>query len=241
MRTRTPKYIVSINDKYNKLTVIKTDLRTKYNQRLLHCKCDCGKDVYCTPRSLICENTKSCGCLKTEKLIKRLTKITVGSRLGMVTILEELKTHSKSGKKQFKIKCDCGNIKNINIHYGMKSCGCLKRTCKDPEELEYKRYKYTTNRRKLDFHLTKEKFLELIFGNCYYCGDNPHGMTLRYSKKNRNGIDRVNNDIGYTISNCVSCCANCNMAKRQLTKEQFFELVRKIYINHIEKTLSLSS
>jgi hypothetical protein len=189
------------------------------------------------PYSLIFGHTKSCGCLKTSRLKTANTKFVVGSKIGMMTIIKDYESYNKHGKKQFQIKCDCGVIKDIYIQYGAKSCGCLKRRCKDPEGLEYKRFIYTSKKRKLDCLISESEFLNLIFGNCYYCGDAPSTTTLRYSKKNRNGIDRVNNDIGYETNNCVSCCANCNMAKRQLTKEQFLELIRKIYTNHISNAL----
>jgi hypothetical protein len=36
-----------------------------------------------------------------------------------------------------------------------------------------------------------------------------------------NGVDRVNNDFGYSIDNCVSCCKVCNRMKGKKTVAEF--------------------
>ena len=46
-----------------------------------------------------------------------------------------------------------------------------------------------------------------------------------------NGIDRIDNNKGYTIDNIVPCCAKCNYAKGKLTLQEFKELIEGIY-NH---------
>lgn len=45
-----------------------------------------------------------------------------------------------------------------------------------------------------------------------------------------NGIDRVNNDLGYINNNVVSCCKTCNLAKSSLTLIEF-----KNWINNLIK------
>jgi len=42
------------------------------------------------------------------------------------------------------------------------------------------------------------------------------------------GIDRKNNDIGYKLDNCVSCCSACNFMKHKLSLEVFKEKISKI-------------
>jgi len=230
---KTIKYIVNVGDKYNNLTVIDNSLRNKHNQRLLLCKCDCGNDVKCMPYSLIFGNTKSCGCLKSARLKSDNTKIGIGSKIGMITIINDYGTYSQSGKRQFQIKCDCGTIKDINISYGTKSCGCLKRKSLNPEKIEYERYKKSCNKRKIKFNLTLEEYSILIKSNCYYC-DNKPNMKMHVSKLLKNGIDRINNALGYHKDNCVSCCANCNYAKRKLTFNEFMDMIKKIYLKHLD-------
>ena len=36
-----------------------------------------------------------------------------------------------------------------------------------------------------------------------------------------------NND-GYNLENCVSCCEDCNKAKRNLSYDQFLDLIKRI-------------
>ena len=56
-----------------------------------------------------------------------------------------------------------------------------------------------------DFNLDFETFTSLVKGECYYC---------KYKNDlETNGIDRVNNDIGYIKDNCVSACWKCNRMK----------------------------
>ncbi len=44
-----------------------------------------------------------------------------------------------------------------------------------------------------------------------------------------NGVDRVDKSIGYTKTNCVTCCSICNMSKRQLSLQEWLHWVDRIY------------
>lgn len=70
--------------------------------------------------------------------------------------------------------------------------------------------------------LTEEEFNEIIQDPCAYCG------TESESENNIGGIDRVDNTIGYTIENSVSCCTVCNFIKRHLKLEDFITQAIKI-------------
>ena len=43
---------------------------TAYTGRYWLCRCDCGKEVNVRSSSLLSGNTRSCGCLKVESLVK---------------------------------------------------------------------------------------------------------------------------------------------------------------------------
>jgi hypothetical protein len=43
-----------------------------------------------------------------------------------------------------------------------------------------------------------------------------------------NGVDRVNNGIGYEPDNSVSCCKICNRAKDVMTQEGFLTWVGRV-------------
>jgi hypothetical protein len=61
-----------------------------------------------------------------------------------------------------------------------------------------------------DCCITEEEFKKISNSNCYYC--NTTGP---------NGIDRVNNTIGYSLNNCVPACKHCNYVKGDLLQEDF--------------------
>lgn len=58
------------NRKFGRLTVLK---RTKYNNSFGYwlCKCDCGKETIVYTERLTRGETKSCGCLNKELMVKR--------------------------------------------------------------------------------------------------------------------------------------------------------------------------
>ncbi len=43
------------------------------------------------------------------------------------------------------------------------------------------------------------------------------------------GIDRMDNNIGYVLSNCVTCCGQCNIFKLNLSITDFLIHINKIH------------
>jgi len=66
------------------------------------------------------------------------------------------------------------------------------------------------------FGITLEQFRDLIEdGNCYYCGSSLNDF-VGYC------LDRIDNDKGYFVDNCIPCCPKCNIAKGvHYTVEEF--------------------
>lgn len=60
-------------------------------------------------------------------------------------------------------------------------------------------YRNNCQRRGREFSLTEEQAFKLFASPCFYCGE-----------PNSNGIDRYDNDKGYTEENAVACCWKCN-------------------------------
>jgi hypothetical protein len=144
-------------------------------------------------------------------------------------------------------ECDCGETKWVlraSLTGGWtKSCGCLEKECRKDSfgEAAYKvifrSYINSAKARKLEFLLTDEQFRKFITSRCYYCNSEPSQISHARNLNGDfiyNGIDRLNPDIGYMIDNCVSCCKKCNYAKLAMSKEEFLDLVYKIYKNRIE-------
>jgi hypothetical protein len=90
------------------------------------------------------------------------------------------------------------------------------------ENIDYK-YNIHINRCKRDgieCELTEEEVKEFFKEECFYCGE-----------LGNNGIDRIENDIGYNVDNCVSCCSMCNYMKACLDPITFIDRARFILIN----------
>ena len=85
----------------------------------------------------------------------------------------------------------------------------------------FRRYRTCAKARKHDFNLTRDEFYELSQSNCFYCGSKPKQITHSRNGNNftYNGIDRYDNDLGYSIENSVPCCALCNKMKGILSNE----------------------
>lgn len=102
--------------------------------------------------------------------------------------------------------------------------------------------KYITNakKRNLEWSLSEDEALELFSSDCYYCGVYPsqefnYYNSEKYTKetylKNTtfyNGIDRIDNNKGYFLMNCVPCCKKCNYAKRDMSIEEFEEWIDQL-------------
>lgn len=89
-----------------------------------------------------------------------------------------------------------------------------------------------------EFSLSLTDFSKLIHSDCAYCGAKPTSNNVWNKSGKRisdeslvyiNGIDRINSDLGYTISNCVSCCPICNRMKLDLSVNEFYNHVEQIY------------
>lgn len=100
------------------------------------------------------------------------------------------------------------NLNSLNFRF--RSC---KKSAKD---------------RNISFQLSIMDFDNITKQVCFYCG--------RFSQnKNNSGIDRINNEIGYVLANCLPCCWICNTMKLDHDQAEFFESVKLIYERHIKK------
>lgn len=101
----------------------------------------------------------------------------------------------------------------------------------------YQQYKKKARKRGLLFELSYEDFVDITQHECYLCGVQPSQVYVhtqgRKSYDNNpftyNGIDRVENSIGYVTGNLASSCGTCNMAKRFLDIESFLKYIKRAY------------
>ena len=159
-------------------------------------------------------------------------------RYGRLIVIGERRTTTSTGKYryQYDCLCDCGGSvykDKSKVKAGfIQSCGCLqremrksfgKRVSRDVGEAAfnnvYRTYLNTAAKRDYEFALTKEQFRQIIIMPCIYCGA---WLTNTYHKKDHNGdfkytgIDRYDNDKGYTVENSVPCCRVCNRVKTDM-------------------------
>lgn len=164
-----------------------------------------------------------------------------------------LEKKAKSGKLRTyaKVKCVCGSESLVEPSRlkterttACKSCA-LKGKSKKHRRLEngeaiindcYGNYKRNAARKNYEFSLTKEIFAELILSDCFYCGKAP--STLKKTEWDClwiNGIDRVNNNLGYTVDNCVPACSVCNYMKKSTNCDEFINQCKNIYFYSLGK------
>jgi hypothetical protein len=78
--------------------------------------------------------------------------------------------------------------------------------------------------RGLAWDLTLDDYVRMVWrAPCYYCGEDAGG-----------GMDRINNEPYYDLSNVLPCCRVCNAMKSAMTLSAFLS-----HINKIAKAISL--
>lgn len=106
----------------------------------------------------------------------------------------------------------------------------------------FQHYRASATRRGLSFNLSVLDIMRVASQPCYYCGIEPTRYTRSKNKYTSqaikdgsiidesyaeskviyaNGLDRVDNQLGYESSNIVSCCEHCNIAKSDYTEQEW--------------------
>lgn len=113
-----PRLIDITGQKFGRLTPIEYIGNGKWK-----CKCDCGNVVSVFKNDLIKDNgtIKSCGCVYIDELRKE-----IGRRKDHLEIID-VKQYGRKGRVV--VKCDCGNIKEMQLSQFLNpsthSCGCV--------------------------------------------------------------------------------------------------------------------
>jgi len=235
--------------KFDRLFVLHRVENNKFGKTLWRCECDCGKKVTVIGQLLRKGNTRSCGCYNADKNRDLFFKDITNKRFGKLLVIK-FEHIDKNKKTMWLCKCDCGNEKiiaaNSLANGRTSSCGCTKFNPITTEIFEkygipdfgilYGMYKSIANKRNLSFNLNHEEFLKLTLGNCFYCGIKPNYIVNKKSKRGfyiYNGIDRIDSDKGYFPSNVVTCCRDCNFAKRKMGMIDFYNFIEKINNNFL--------
>lgn len=239
--------------KYGDWTVLdEKPVQDKYRSYKWKCRCVCGTERFVSGSALRGGRSSGCGCTAGDKRAERSRIDLAGQRFGRLVVLRVAKRRGNWTSAYWHVRCDCGNEKIVEgkaLRNGLtQSCGCLRdervgKAATKPAKATIvtkiaSSYRAGARKRDLEFKLTKRDVERLIFGTCFYCGSEPANIFTPKRFKNPdvhpdpvlyNGIDRVDNTIGYTVTNCVTCCHICNGAKRDQTKEDFLAWIRRTY------------
>lgn len=197
---------VQIGEILGRLKIINIlEQRDKHGNKLFLCECTCGNKITRAGNILRNGHVRSCGCMQKE----RIRKIAISKR----------KLPGESA-------------------YNFIECG----------------YKRNARKRGYSWELTREQFREIINKNCYICNNEPilknrfinktTGLRRIQNNNNRkisdewvkqnwvkaNGIDRIDNNLGYTVGNSVSCCEKCNKMKLDHNYNEFLNHIKQIIV-----------
>lgn len=96
----------------------------KNSKSVWECVCDCGKIKNVGYHSLTMNQTRSCGCSRSQRRAKDIS----GQRFGMLTAIERT-GEQRFGCNLWRCKCDCGRetqvVTSALISGNTKSCGCM--------------------------------------------------------------------------------------------------------------------
>lgn len=169
----------------------------------------------------------------------------VGKVYNKLTVVKEVPRDEKSRRRKWLCKCECGKEFTTFTRYLQRGsrgdCGCgdferMSKAMSKPIGVSLvnsliSTYKSNARKRGHEYTLNKETFEKLIFTDCFYCGDKPSRVYTKTKLVGSivvNGIDRLDNSIGYTEDNSVACCTECNYMKKELSLEKFLERILKI-------------
>lgn len=175
----------------------------------------------------------------------------VGQRVGKLEVLSLVSFTVATSR--WACRCECGQ-ECVRTRAALKSStppSCD--SCRVPEEVAaaqsyqedrerlgdeepllpvMRRYMYSAQARGLPFTLGTERFLRLVKGACFYCGESDSNVhRAAGSDWAYNGIDRWMNSLGYEDGNVVSCCKTCNMSKGTMSGEEYIAHCQRVALH----------
>lgn len=186
---------------------------------------DCGEEGFC---SGLC---KTCYYRKYQK--ERYHKVC--EDINVKCVVEDCSKHRVNGEycskhyqqhmsNKIDLEDSC-SIKNCNKAKYLKDL-CYNHYVKQIPSYsslsgKYSQLIYNAKCRNIEVNIDFIEYQKLTEHNCFYCnkklGNTGHGL------------DRKNNNLGYTVDNCVPCCGTCNRLKNKfLTHEETIAIVKTV-------------
>ena len=209
-----------------------------YRHFSVRVKClTCGNE-----KELLRSHLNSVGCKAKRCGTNRRSAINVGDIIGKLEVIS-LEYDDRYSKYDYRCRCACGDLslyRKLTRRRSMECNKCLVATIAQKNTLPdmaaslnrlIGKYKKRAKTKGYAYHLTNVVFIELVKQDCYYCGSPPREDHEGYV---RNGIDRIESTLGYTVDNCRPCCVICNRAKSDLPYAEFIDWVRRLKLQMSE-------
>jgi hypothetical protein len=177
--------------------------------------------------------------IRKPKYAKKTNDNLVGLVFGRLKIIKFLGLTVKGRQRTYLAICKCKNCKTVT-HQQLRrqnssAWRCSSRCVLDNGEAAkrelIRRYKNNAKKRGLEFTLTEKEITALFNQNCFYCGVLP-AQICQHKELNGsfiyNGIDRFDNNTGYTKKNSRPCCKDCNSAKSSKSSKEFLAWIQRL-------------
>lgn len=225
-------------------TVLERVPRTKREDPVFWlCRCTCGTTKAVNSKNLRNGCSQSCGCLNKPPSL-------TGSTFGRWVVIEPVGVLKDNRSIAYLCHCLCGNDRVVEgsiLRSGESiSCGCYQVDCrrKKPFESLYNRLVRTASKYNHEVQFSYEEFVKFTCEKtCHYCSGPVewNAYTSQWEPKRLRrvkdaeppsrikhtgyNLDRKDNNLGYSVDNCVVCCGWCNRTKGdRFTYEEFMLL-----------------
>lgn len=228
-RASGKRKLIESGTRFGELVIIGRAENDARGRTMYKCQCDCGAQTIVLATALRVKKQKNCNNCAWGK-----EPIPSGTRFGGLVVIK--RTRNYQGHVTYKCECDCGRetdatgtaLKNGRRKY----CGKCKSLVPGESGFNriFKAYIRGAEKRGHVFELTKDEFKELVASNCAYCGIPPSTVSSPSKRGNftYNGVDRVDNNLGYISDNVVSCCRWCNSAKGTRNYDEWIDWLDRI-------------
>lgn len=142
----------------------------------------------------------------------------------------------KTGRKLGKNHCGCQSKLRRGVRKGVSPSNKLDDRTRTINQ-QYGVCRASANAKGFECTLTHKDIEELIFSDCFFCGETPSRVyTLGQGEWTRdsvpvNGIDRIDSSSGYVSGNVLPCCTYCNYLKKDRNQDEFLLKIKQIYEN----------
>ena len=141
--------------------------------------------------------------------------------------------------QQGEVEDDEGPVHSTGESCDQEAQGGLMSRCQPIEVAGMARlitsYRGNAKARGVLWGLSFEEAKTIVTSDCFYCGRPPTSGFRRKSSGRQflhHGIDRVDNNRGYSPDNVVPCCRDCNMAKGSRSQEDFLSHFAMVAARH---------